>query len=483
MGIPEPQNVERTTDTDPRAFFVFQVLPEGFKTKTKINQKMKRIFLLFLYVCLVCVRGMCFYPGETVSFCDEEENYVFEWVYGDETCNFLGIINPDIKAADVPSSFVINGYHISVSSFRKVGSNHELYDYFKEISSNVISVKIPDTVEYIDDNFFFDYVNLVRIEVGSGVRYFGKNTNTRKDTNAKMFWYGKEPPYYFGGWGVAYVPNDSYNTYTNNSRTYVYSRINEKFEVDGLIYIPKDDDNTCDLVDCDYLKENQNLVIKNIVSYEGEDYKVENLRECACNGNNNIKNITIEYNGDLPDHIFYGCTALESITIPPSIRNVGLSAFALCKGLKTLELLNCGEVDRHAFSSCDALKSVVIGASVTRLGSYVFPACLQNITCYNSSPTDVDSDALRDVNKEFCILHVPVGSSQRYKTYREWKDFKNIVEDGIPAGIEDVSSLEENEDKAIVGYYDQVGRHYNEAQRGLNIVVYSDGSTKKFIHK
>lgn len=62
-------------------------------------------------------------------------------------------------------------------------------------------------------------------------------------------------------------------------------------------------------------------------------------------------------------------------------------------------------------------------------------------------------------------------------TYGEEMSFETPVVDGI----EDVAV--EDAEATVVGYYDLNGRRYDTLQRGFNIVVYSDGRTKKVMGK
>lgn len=76
-------------------------------------------------------------------------------------------------------------------------------------------------------------------------------------------------------------------------------------------------------------------------------------------------------------------------------------------------------------------------------------------------------------------LFVPVGTIDKYKATKGWKDFIWITE-GIPSGIEGVKT---EVDKTEVSRYTIDGKKLSEPQEGINIIKMSDGTTKKVIMK
>ena len=111
------------------------------------------------------------------------------------------------------------------------------------------------------------------------------------------------------------------------------------------------------------------------------------------------------------DGVFFGCTALKSITIPGNVKSIGGNAFARCTSLTDVTICDglteiYGEFpqsrgDTHfdtyntyipnwnkmgAFSFCSALERVTIPESVTRIGTGAFCGCssLKNITIPNA---------------------------------------------------------------------------------------------------
>ena len=79
------------------------------------------------------------------------------------------------------------------------------------------------------------------------------------------------------------------------------------------------------------------------------------------------------------DDAFYGCSGLNSITLPASTKQIDDRAFCNCSSLSsvafgagTKELTRIGE---SAFQSCYSLSYVTIPAAVTTIGAYAFSDC------------------------------------------------------------------------------------------------------------
>ena len=83
---------------------------------------------------------------------------------------------------------------------------------------------------------------------------------------------------------------------------------------------------------------------------------------------------------------FYGCTSLESVTIPDSVTSIGYSAFYNCTSLASVTIGNgVTEINDYAFGGCTSLESVTIPDSVTSIGDAAFGGCtsLENVTIGN----------------------------------------------------------------------------------------------------
>ena len=137
------------------------------------------------------------------------------------------------------------------------------------------------------------------------------------------------------------------------------------------------------------------------------------------------------------------------------------------------------------FGDCYNLTTVVIPNSLNFIGLLAFDRCdkLFNLYCYAEYPPTIDY-SLGEIDLSKITLHVPAASIDIYKNAIEWQNFGNIValtdDDPNPTGIE---STKEDKISYPVSTYTIDGKRINKAQRGLNIIKMSDGTTKKVIIK
>ena len=81
-----------------------------------------------------------------------------------------------------------------------------------------------------------------------------------------------------------------------------------------------------------------------------------------------LKTITFEEGSkleEIQDSAFWDCVALESVTIPASVKAIGVGAFFECKALTSV-VINEGTliIGKEAFHNCTALASVTLPASL-----------------------------------------------------------------------------------------------------------------------
>jgi len=178
---------------------------------------------------------------------------------------------------------------------------------------------------------------------------------------------------------------------------------------------------------------------------------------------------------------FQGCTGLTTLTIPNSVTLIGDYAFADCSGLTTTTIgdsvISIGD---WSFSGCDGLTSVTIGSSVVTIGELSFRGSvnIKKLYCKCEIPPSVSDDCFSLENYVNATLFVPVESVESYRSVDPWSKF-NTIKEFDPAGVEDIVGAVD--EQHAVGYYNTQGIKAAEPWPGLNIVVYSDGSTRKML--
>ena len=138
--------------------------------------------------------------------------------------------------------------------------------------------------------------------------------------------------------------------------------------------------------------------------------------------------------------------------------------------------VNC--IDRDAFAGCTGLTSIIIPENVISIGSAAFEGCtsLQEIYCYAEQTPEVDLDAFDSVDVSSVMLVVPDNSVEEYKAHFVWGLF--WIE--TPTDIREIKN-EELRIKNEANWYDLNGRKLAEPQKGINIIRYSDGTSRKVL--
>lgn len=90
-------------------------------------------------------------------------------------------------------------------------------------------------------------------------------------------------------------------------------------------------------------------------------------------GNTAIRRVTLPDVSHVADMAFYGCTALESVTLSGGTTEIGKEAFSGCTSLQEVQAGSFLErIGRYAFLGCDSLKGLVLPPSVTEIHENAF---------------------------------------------------------------------------------------------------------------
>ena len=119
------------------------------------------------------------------------------------------------------------------------------------------------------------------------------------------------------------------------------------------------------------------------------------------------KVLTISGNGSFNDNMQCGVearSALHKVVFTDGVISIGTSAFANCTTLQTLVLSkDVKKINENAFYNCDNLTAIYN---------------------YRPTPTNIYANTFSGVDKFECVLYVPDGSADMYKSDgSNWKDF------------------------------------------------------------
>lgn len=238
---------------------------------------------------------------------------------------------------------------------------------------------------------------------------------------------------------------------------------------------------------------------------------------------------------EIADYAFRGCKDVTSISIPLSVTTFGMFAMAGCSYKEISLHYRVKNVGIHSLY-CDSLECVVVSEDnewyrsvdgalydkdVSILHQFPFAKVLDNyvvpegVKRFNSGaieklkakvlelPTTFEwlgdwnlmqtpnlskiiirSSVIpwchNSLNKslcENCILYVPDDMVEDYKNHEEWGSFKNIRPLSEASRVSAPSSVRSKEK----GIYGLSGAKRAEMEKGVNIVVKSDGSAAKII--
>jgi len=79
---------------------------------------------------------------------------------------------------------------------------------------------------------------------------------------------------------------------------------------------------------------------------------------------------------EIGDNALMGCTYINEITIPKSVKKIGAYSFAGCTGLRKAVLPDSlTEIQEGAFDGCSNMTELTIGDSVSAIGDFAFANC------------------------------------------------------------------------------------------------------------
>ncbi|MDE6681864.1 MAG: leucine-rich repeat protein [Muribaculaceae bacterium] len=143
-----------------------------------------------------------------------------------------------------------------------------------------------------------------------------------------------------------------------------------------------------------------------------------------------LKNIRIGrqlvYPDTEADSPFANNSKLEFVWITDIPTSIGAYMFKGCRNLKDV---NVGDrvmsINDYAFKGCSSISRFCFGRSVKSIGLEAFSDCMgmKNLYAEPVSPPICGSQALDDIDRWECTLHVQSRSKEAYASAPQWKDF------------------------------------------------------------
>ena len=140
------------------------------------------------------------------------------------------------------------------------------------------------------------------------------------------------------------------------------------------------------------------------------------------------------------------------------------------------------EIEQDVFYNCSGLSSVTIGNNVNNLGEEVFGGYskLLMVKSFIESPNHIYTNVFTENTYRQGTLYVPEGKERVYSRFDGWRNFLNIVEmSSEEMNVNDIST----DVIAEKSRFTLDGRNISRQKKGMNIILRSDGATKKVLVK
>lgn len=136
---------------------------------------------------------------------------------------------------------------------------------------------------------------------------------------------------------------------------------------------------------------------------------------------------------------------ISEIEFKPGIRQICPRALRAIEGLSSLELPEgLVAVSHHAAADNLSLSSISFPSTIEYIGSGAFSGCpeITEIKVYAKEPPEIDKDVFgltndghsgkRNMNPDRCVLTVPEGCEEKYRSAKGWNMFRHIETMPLP---------------------------------------------------
>ena len=371
----------------------------------------------------------------------------------------------------------------------------------------ITTLEIPSGITSIGDGVFLSSNSLTNLTLSSKVTSIGesafRNCSNLKDVRYYIYddlatYIQKGHPAFYVNCGIKYYWNNQEITTLEIPSSVTSIGNNAFYGCNGLTSVDLPSSITkmgeCVFYNCQNLSSvklpSEITAISN--SAFGECISLKNIELPAgitSIGDDAFVNCSNLQNINLPSGIttigtgaFWYCSNLTNVILPSALASIGAIAFANCSNLANVTLSsNITSIGYSAFSDCNSLKNLTISKDVTSIKDIRFyyeydELELESVYVAWENPIEAGSffDRIKISN---CTLYVPQGTKEAYANADVWKDFGNIIEYDA-TGIDKVPNRSNVKE---ISRYSLNGQRVTSPTKGVNIVVYSDGSIKKVV--
>ena len=157
--------------------------------------------------------------------------------------------------------------------------------------------------------------------------------------------------------------------------------------------------------------------------------------------------------------------------------------FSNVKNVKSSLFSSSIESTQPLFYRCTNLTSIVIGKNIKTIKLVAFSDCpnLTDVYCYAETVPDTKSNAFSNSLSKSPTLHVPVASMENYKNVKPWSLFGEFVPLAEDETV--IETLNFDNRNAVENIFTIDGTPVETLQKGVNIIKYKNGTSKKVVVK
>ena len=131
-------------------------------------------------------------------------------------------------------------------------------------------------------------------------------------------------------------------------------------------------------------------------------------------------------------NLFRGCTALQSVSFSPTLWKIASQTFYQCYSIRKICIpSSVTTIELNAFYECMSLESITLPSAVTSIGTYAFYNCksLKEIHMRPTTPPTLSSTNAFSGIASDCIIYVPRGKLNTYKTATNWSSYASKMQE------------------------------------------------------